>query len=75
VARLVGDQLEQDQPKLARVEDPPPASAMSFAGLASPSAAVAVPAEAAEMMLAAAMMRAVAMFWRMGMHVQCSCIY
>jgi hypothetical protein len=34
VARLVGDQLEQDQPQLALVEDPAPASAAPFVALA-----------------------------------------
>ena len=44
MTRLVGDQLEQDQPQLALVEDPAPAAAPPFVGLAP--AAVATAAEA-----------------------------
>src|SRR6185312_9057935 len=45
VARLVGDQLEQDQPQLAGVEDPT-APAAPLAVLAAPAAAAhAVPAD------------------------------
>jgi hypothetical protein len=41
VARLVGDQLQQHQLQLARVEDAPPAAAASFAMLAVAAEAVA----------------------------------
>ena len=53
MARLVGDQLQQHELQLARVEDAPPPAAASFAMLAV--AAEAVPTAMAEMPAAPAM--------------------
>jgi hypothetical protein len=39
MARLVGDQLEQDQAKLARIEDPPAPAAARVVGLAPAASA------------------------------------
>ena len=42
MARLVGDQLEQDQAQFARIEDAPAPAAPRVVGLAAAAAAVAV---------------------------------